>query len=121
MTKPTHRLSRREQGFVLYGMHLTEEVMMPGWSMRVERGALLRALAGVEGRLVLTVCDLGLSVRSRSGRADLAGVGFWASPLSVTAGRLRRALACDYGGSAQLEFANRRLMVNASSMPAWEI
>jgi hypothetical protein len=40
---------------------------------------LMRGLAGVEGRLVLSVCELGLSVRSRAERADLAGVGFWAS------------------------------------------
>jgi hypothetical protein len=70
---------------------------MTGWSMRVERGALL--LAGVEGRLVLTVCDVGLAVRSpgagRSCRPGLLG----ASPLSVTAGQLRRALACDYGAA----------------------
>ena len=94
---------------------------MPGWTMRVQRTALLRALAGFEGRLVLTVCDLGLSIRSPAGRVEVAGTGFWASPLSLTAGRLRRALACDHGRFAQLEFANGRLMVNASSVPAREI
>jgi hypothetical protein len=117
----THRLSRREQSCVLYGMYLTEEVKMTGWSMRVKRGALLRALAGMDGRLVLTVCELGLSIRSLAGRADVAGAGFWASPLSVAAGRLRRALARDYDGWAQLEFCKGRLIVNASSMPAREI
>jgi hypothetical protein len=52
---------------------------------------------------------------------DVAGVGFWASPVSVAAGRLRRALACDYGGYAHLEFGKGRLMVNASCVPAREV
>jgi hypothetical protein len=121
MTKPTRMLSRRQQSCVLYSMHLTGEVSAPGWSMRVERRALLRALGRLEGRLVLTVCERGLSVRSRAGRVDLAGVGFWASPVSVAAGRLRRALACDYGGYAHLEFGKGRLMVNASCVPAREV
>jgi hypothetical protein len=102
-------------------MHLTGEVSAPGWSMRLERDALVQALGVLEGRLVLTVCETGLSVRSRAGRVDLAGKGFWASPVSATASRLRRALACDYGGDAHLEFVKGRLMVNASSMPAREV
>jgi len=94
---------------------------MPGWTMRVQQSALLRALAGVEGRLVLTVCDLGLSIRSRAGRVEVAGTGFWASPLSVTAGRLRRALTRERERYVQLEFANGQLTLNARSMAAREI
>ena len=121
MTKPTHILSRRQQGCVLYSLHLTGEVSAPGWSMRVERAELVRVLGALEGRLVLTVCERGLSMRSRAGRVDVAGIGFWASPVSVAAGRLRRALACDYGGCAHLEFGKGRLMVNASCAPAREV
>jgi len=121
MNHPTRLLTRRQQGFVLHSMHLTGEVAAPPWSMQVEHRALVRAVGMLSGRVVLTVCDAGLSLRSGSARVDVAGVGFWASPVVATASRLRRGLACAYGRSAQLEFAGGRLFVNASSMPAWEI
>jgi hypothetical protein len=121
MIEPNRLLSRRQQSFVLYSMYLTGEVKMTGWTMQVERSLLQRALDGLEGLLVLTVSDLGLSIRSRAGRADVAGIGFWASPVSVTAGRLRQAAARESDPYVQLEFGNGRLTLNARSMAAREI
>ena len=93
---------------------------MPGWTMQLERGEFLHALKGLQGLLVLSICDRGLSIRSAAARVEVTGDGFWASPLGVPAARLRRALACDYG-CAHLEFVAGKLSVNASSIPAREI
>lgn len=121
MAKPSRTLSRRQQSCVLYKMHLTGEVQMAGWSMQLNHAALKRAVGPLEGRLVLSICECGLSIRSAAGRVEVAAAGFWASPLSVPAGRLRRALARDYGLDAHLEFFEGELMVNASTVPAREV
>jgi len=59
-------------------MCLTEEVIMTGRSMRMERAALSRALRG-EGRVVLTVGDL--AVRSRGAATEAAGIKMLPDPL----------------------------------------
>lgn len=120
MSKPTRNLTRRQQSSVLYGMRLTGEVTMPGWTMQLDHGEMVRAVERLEGQLVLSVCESGLSIWSAAGRVEVPGAGFWASPLMVAAARLRRALACDYG-CAHLEFVDGKLSVNASSIPAREI
>ena len=97
MNPATRKPSARMRSFTLYAMHLAEEVLFPGWSMRVDRDALAAAIsAGAKGarvgRVVLVVCEGGLAVRSGLRAAEIAGCGFWASPVAVAAGQLRQAL-----------------------------
>ena len=94
--------------------------------MRVDRDALAAAIsAGRKGarvrRVVLVVCEGGLAVRSGLRAAEIAGRGFWASPVAVAAGKLRQAVRRAGPGDVQLEYAKGRLMLNGQSLPAREI
>ena len=108
-------------------MHLAEEVLFPGSSMRVDRDSLAAAISAGRkgarvGRVVLVVCEGGLAVRSGLGSADIKGCGFWASPVAVEAGKLRQALRRERRFDwVQLEYARGRLMLNGQSLPAREI
>ena|SRR5690349_17405442 len=128
MRQATRRLSARERSCVIYGMVLAGEVSFGGWSMRVDRAELLDAI-GEPGRprarlgpVVLVVCEGGMSVRSRRSRAAVRGIGFWASPVAVEAGRLRRALMRGANRRVHLEYSNEtgRLSVDAASLAAVE-
>ena len=127
MERATRHVSARERSFHLYAMHLADEVLFPGWSMRVDKGALEGAIAAGRkgarvGEVMLVVCEGGLSVRSGLGSVDLAGCGFWASPIAVEAGKLRQALRRERRFDwVDLEYAKGRLMVNGQSLAGREV
>jgi hypothetical protein len=126
MERATRPVCAREKSFKLYTLHLAGEVQFSGWSMRVGRDALIAAIsagrAGARvGRVVLVVCEGGLAVRSGLGSAEVAGRGFWASPVAVWAGQLRQALRREKEEWVQLEFGKGRLMVNGQSVPGREV
>jgi hypothetical protein len=111
---------------MIYSLHLAGEVLATGFSMQVDRDELLAAVGGRRakarlGRVALVVCEEGLSVRSMLKRSEVAGIGFWASPIAVEAWRVRRALVGQPRGAVHLEYWEKRLTLNGRSMPAREI
>jgi hypothetical protein len=110
-------------------MVLAGEVSFGGWSMRVDRAGLLAAVGRFGrprarvGPVVLVISEGGISVRSRRSRAVVRGIGFWASPVAVEAGRLRRALMRGADRHVHLEYSNEsgRLSVDAASLAAVEV
>ena len=115
-------------------MWLTGEAKLCGWWMTVDRERLLAAIeAGVgpdhmkarRGRsaatLTLVVCERGLSVRSRTGGRDVPALGAWASPIVVSAARLRSQVAGLPGPDVHVEYSDGRLWVDWKTMKAREL
>ncbi len=134
MGSATRKISARERNFILYSLYLAGEVKTPGWGMQVDRQRLARAVeAAVRGsplcgsgrrrrsRVVLTVCDAGLSVRSAEVATDIPAIGIWASPIAADGLMVLRVLARITDDRVQLEFYEGRLGLNERSVRAREI
>lgn len=134
MNQATRRLSARLRNYMFYSLWLTGEVKASGWGMQVDRARLLAAIdvacgpPVTKGRrgsstrpVTLTVCDRGMSVRSRAVACDVPGFGIWASPIVVEGARLRSLVAGMPGPEVRLEYLGGRLMVDWKAMKAREL
>ena len=71
--------------------------------------------------MTLVVCERGLSVRSGTAAMDVPGLGFWASPIVVSAARLRSQVESLDGPEIDLAYSGGRLSVDWRSMKAREL
>jgi hypothetical protein len=128
------RLDARFRDSFVYAMRLRGETRLGGWGMQVERERLLEAVeavagdapAGRRGRgaaptVILTVCEVGLSVRGGAARRDLPGVGIWASPTIVSAARLKAMAGKLREPDVRLEYDEGRLFADWRTSKAREL
>ena len=133
MDEPNRPIARGRDSFV-YAMRLRGETTLGGWGMQVGRERLLDAIelvtgaAPVERRgrgaaptVTLTVCDGGLSVRGGALRQDVPGLGIWASPITVSAARLRAMAAKLREPDVRLEYGEGRLFADWRTTKAREL
>ena len=133
MNEPIRPGARLRDCFV-YAMRLRGETQLGGWGMQVGRERLLEAVeavagaapAGRRGRgtaptVTLTVCERGLSVRGGAARRDVPGLGIWASPITVSAARLRAMAAKLREPEVRLEYGEGRLFADWRTTKAREV
>jgi hypothetical protein len=133
MIESTRCLSARLRSSAIYSLYLAGEVRNPGWMMQVDKARLLAAVDVVAGScrpkgprrrsaeaVTLIVCEQGLSVRGGAAARDVAGIGFWASPVVVSAARLRSLVESLDGPEVDLGYSEGRLTVDWREMKARE-
>lgn len=103
------------------------------WSMRIEKRDLVDAIGtartratlrrkgpGFEPDVMFVRCAEGLSIRSSASAMDIPASGTWASPITANGAALRRLAPKLAGPVIELSYAEGRLMLNGTSVPARE-
>ena len=84
------------------------------------RATLRRKGAGFEAEVMMVECPSGLSIRSSAAAMEVTGAGVWTSPIAANGPAMRR-LAPKLGGpDVALRYADGRLFLNGTSIPARE-
>lgn len=109
------------------------ELPAPSWSMRIEKRDLVDAIghartratlrrkgAGFEPDVMFVACADGLSIRSSASAMDVPAGGTWASPITANGAALRRLVPKLAGPVVELSYADGRLSLNGTVVPARE-